>query len=286
MKRSCSGPAPPSSETSKNHLAALPNSFSWSIACPAPLSRSSAGRSALSTSSGTRASRASITAGAELRHRGARRARHRRRQAAALGEPEREEAGAALVDVRVAAQPRLAREREHQRRRARAGGGAGVAHPAAGQLVDERPQQHVGVARAAQARDLPRIASCRRASSCCTASAAPTMHGTASWPISTRNAIAPWPSTCPATARPPRWGGRSRSTSCVEHVLAGSPERFALCGYSFGGRIALQTRSRRPRPGRAAGARVEHRRDRGPGRAGAAPARRPAPRGPARDRAV
>ena len=63
MKRSCPAPAPPSSETSKNHLAALPNSFSWSIACPAPLSRSSAGRSALSTSSGTRASRASITAG-------------------------------------------------------------------------------------------------------------------------------------------------------------------------------------------------------------------------------
>jgi 2-succinyl-6-hydroxy-2,4-cyclohexadiene-1-carboxylate synthase len=27
--------------------------------------------------------------------------------------------------------------------------------------------------------------------------------------------------------------------SCVEHVLAASPERFALCGYSMGGRIAL-----------------------------------------------
>jgi 2-succinyl-6-hydroxy-2,4-cyclohexadiene-1-carboxylate synthase len=26
---------------------------------------------------------------------------------------------------------------------------------------------------------------------------------------------------------------------CVEHVLAHSPERFALCGYSLGGRIAL-----------------------------------------------
>jgi 2-succinyl-6-hydroxy-2,4-cyclohexadiene-1-carboxylate synthase len=26
---------------------------------------------------------------------------------------------------------------------------------------------------------------------------------------------------------------------CVEHVLAHSPERFALCGYSMGGRIAL-----------------------------------------------
>jgi 2-succinyl-6-hydroxy-2,4-cyclohexadiene-1-carboxylate synthase len=26
---------------------------------------------------------------------------------------------------------------------------------------------------------------------------------------------------------------------CVEHVLARAPERFALCGYSLGGRIAL-----------------------------------------------
>jgi 2-succinyl-6-hydroxy-2,4-cyclohexadiene-1-carboxylate synthase len=26
---------------------------------------------------------------------------------------------------------------------------------------------------------------------------------------------------------------------CVEHVLANSPERFALCGYSLGGRVAL-----------------------------------------------
>jgi 2-succinyl-6-hydroxy-2,4-cyclohexadiene-1-carboxylate synthase len=27
--------------------------------------------------------------------------------------------------------------------------------------------------------------------------------------------------------------------SCVEHVLAASPERFVLCGYSMGGRVAL-----------------------------------------------
>lgn len=26
---------------------------------------------------------------------------------------------------------------------------------------------------------------------------------------------------------------------CVDHVLAGSPERFTLCGYSLGGRVAL-----------------------------------------------
>ena len=50
--------------TSRNHFTALPNSFTWSIVCPAPRSRSSGGRSAVSTSSGTRASWASITAGA------------------------------------------------------------------------------------------------------------------------------------------------------------------------------------------------------------------------------
>ena len=39
---------------------------SWSIACPAPTSRSSGGRSAVSTISGTRASRASTTAGSRF----------------------------------------------------------------------------------------------------------------------------------------------------------------------------------------------------------------------------
>ncbi len=52
--------------TSKNHLTASPYSFSWSIVCPAPTSRSSGGRSAVSTISGTRASWASITAGARF----------------------------------------------------------------------------------------------------------------------------------------------------------------------------------------------------------------------------
>lgn len=37
-----------------------------------------------------------------------------------------------------------------------------------------------------------------------------------------------------ATHRPP-----ITFASCVEHVLAQAPERFALCGYSLGGRVAL-----------------------------------------------
>jgi 2-succinyl-6-hydroxy-2,4-cyclohexadiene-1-carboxylate synthase len=34
--------------------------------------------------------------------------------------------------------------------------------------------------------------------------------------------------------------------SCVEHVLAGAPERFTLCGYSMGGRIALHVALQAP----------------------------------------
>jgi len=35
--------------------------------------------------------------------------------------------------------------------------------------------------------------------------------------------------------------------TCVEHVLASAPERFALCGYSMGGRIALHVALAAPR---------------------------------------
>jgi 2-succinyl-6-hydroxy-2,4-cyclohexadiene-1-carboxylate synthase len=34
--------------------------------------------------------------------------------------------------------------------------------------------------------------------------------------------------------------------ACVEHVLAAAPERFMLCGYSLGGRIALHVALRAP----------------------------------------
>jgi 2-succinyl-6-hydroxy-2,4-cyclohexadiene-1-carboxylate synthase len=39
----------------------------------------------------------------------------------------------------------------------------------------------------------------------------------------------------------PRLGGKAITfAGCVEHVLARSPERFVLAGYSLGGRVALQ----------------------------------------------
>ena len=82
------------------------------------------------------------------------------------------------------------------------------------------------------------MSGCRRASSCCTGSAAPGAPGTAWSRCSTVNATCRWRSTCPATARPP--GERPITfAGCVAAVLARAPERFALCGYSLGGRVAL-----------------------------------------------
>ena len=83
----------------------------------------------------------------QLGERGAGGAGHRDRQTRGLGQPKREEARAALVDVRVAAQALLAREAQHERRAARARRGAGVADAAARELVYEGPQQQVGVGR-------------------------------------------------------------------------------------------------------------------------------------------
>jgi 2-succinyl-6-hydroxy-2,4-cyclohexadiene-1-carboxylate synthase len=43
-----------------------------------------------------------------------------------------------------------------------------------------------------------------------------------------------------AYANAPRAGGEAITfAGCVAHVLARAPERFALCGYSLGGRVAL-----------------------------------------------
>ena len=52
------------------------------------------------------------------------------------------------------------------------------------------------------------------------------------------NATCRWRSTCPGTARPPR-SAPITFDSCVAQRARRSPERFALCGYSLGGRVAL-----------------------------------------------
>ena len=59
---SCASGAP----TSQNQRTALPYSLIWSMAWLAPVPRSSGGRSAVRTSSGTHDSSASITAGWKL----------------------------------------------------------------------------------------------------------------------------------------------------------------------------------------------------------------------------
>ena len=111
---------------------------SWSIVCPAPIPRSSGGRSAVSTISGTADSSASQTAGWRLA------AAVPEVQRIATGVPgrlrgaEREEAAAALVDDHVRLDRRLAPERQRERGRARARGDHRVAHPAAGELLGHR----------------------------------------------------------------------------------------------------------------------------------------------------
>ena len=96
--------------TSKNHFAAWPKSLIWSIVWPAPFSRSSGGRSALRISSGTPASCASITAGSSSAAAVPEVHVTATGRPDALASPSAKKPRAALVDVRVAAQARLARE--------------------------------------------------------------------------------------------------------------------------------------------------------------------------------
>ena len=81
----------------------------------------------------------------EVRRGGTGRACHRDRSARTLAGAEREEAGAALVDVRPAPDPLLAHERKDDRGAARPRRGAGVFHPTTRELVAEGAQQQVGV---------------------------------------------------------------------------------------------------------------------------------------------
>ena len=98
----------------------------------------------MSTSSGTRASHASTTAGWRLA------AAVPEVQVTATGRPvalrhsERHEAGRALVDDRHRVDPLSGRQRERQRRVARARGGHRVAQAAAPKLVDEGLERRVG----------------------------------------------------------------------------------------------------------------------------------------------
>ncbi len=81
--------------------------------------------------------------------------------------------------------------------------------------------------------------SCRRASSCCTASAAPAAPGTASRRSSRRERYRPLALDLPGHGDAAEHGGRSRSPAASSTCSRRARERFALCGYSLGGRVAL-----------------------------------------------
>ena len=85
-----------------------------------------------------------------------------------------------------------------------------------------------------------RMAACGRPWSCCTASPAPGTRGTESAAAWARKATCRSPSTCPGTVRRPGLSSRSPSPAASSTCWRDAPERFALAGYSLGGRIALQ----------------------------------------------
>ena len=86
--------------------------------------------------------------GVEVGGGGPRGAEHRHRRPARLGGAEGEEGGRALVDDHAQLDRGLAVKRHRQRGRARAGGEDRVAHPAAGQLLDQgRGERGVAIGR-------------------------------------------------------------------------------------------------------------------------------------------
>ena len=86
---------------SQNQRTALPYSFSWSTVWLAPVPRSSGGRSAVSTISGTPASSASITAAWKWAAAVPDVHTSTAGPPARLGQAERQERGGALVDPHV-----------------------------------------------------------------------------------------------------------------------------------------------------------------------------------------
>ena len=192
----------------------------------------------MSTSSGTRASRASTTAG--------------RRFAAAVPEVQVTATGAPVARAMPSATkpaerssitdthsiPRLLGQHERQRRVARAGAGDRVAHAAASELVDERLDRRVGA--------VDRHA--RVAHGCLAVTSILLVPG-----FMQRGDA--WEPLLEAAARE-RYT-RDRSTTPATSFegrlaeIAAAGEGAVLCGYSLGGRLALHAALRDP--GRYAG---------------------------------
>ena len=213
--------------TSTNHLAAEPYSLIWSIACPAPTSRSSGGRSAVSTISGTRASRASATAGSRLAAAVPLVQVTATGRPLALAMPEGHEAGRALVDHRRALDPVLGGQRQDERRVARPGAGDRAAQTAARELVDEGLKRRVGAV------DRDHAGAMRR----CVFIPGFMQPGDAWSPVAER-----LPERYPSALldhREHTYEGRLRE-------IAEAGEGAVIVGYSIGGRLALHAALREP----------------------------------------
>ena len=207
--------------------------------------------------------------GQVVRGRRAARARDRGGAPALLGDPEGEEAGAALVDVRP---------------RRQAGRGARARAPAASSASPARCTRRPG--RSAPARRRRRAAGggCRSSSvkmlRPMPADRRPPARlrrdgarlGSGGCAAGSRTLYGRWRPTCAATApRAPR--GRSSFAACVADVLAAAPERFDAVRLLDGRADRAARRARGARAHRAAGARRDHGGHRGRG----ASARRAAP---------
>lgn len=130
----------------------------------------------------------------------------------------------------MGAQPRLTRQREHEWRTARAGGRAGVGYAAAHELVDECADQQVGVKCGRQDGGVSETVVMLHG-----------FGGTARhWDrvvaLSDRERYSPLALEL-ADAQPLSLAG------AIDLVAAAAPERFILCGYSMGGRVALHVAS-------------------------------------------
>ena len=281
---------------SANQRTARPKGGVWSMVWGAPTSRSSGGRSAVQTMSGTRARSASTTAACSSAAAVPLVVSTTAGTAGGQPDPEGGEPGRALVEPDVDRHRGLAGQGQGQRRRAGSRAHHGVGHPAAHPLVDQGGGEGglgVGIAgspdRSVRSPRAP-MPPCRpphrpghrRRSRRCTpgrrrgaaSGAGPRLHPDragvgldrrATWPPTTRW----WRWTCPATAARPR---------CASTLVDGAgccwPEvggRADYLGLLDGSAVLPPPGPGPPRPGRLAGADLGHRRHRRPRRA---PARR------------
>ena len=147
-----------------------------------------------------------------------------------LGSAEAEEGGTALIDVGVGADSGLAGKREDDRGAARSRRGAGVLQATARELVAKGAQEQIGVGRGHDGG---------------MAAAVVLLHGFTNTGASWDPVISALPQSYRALAPDLRGHGSATGAQPVSlngvlaDLGAAAPSRFALVGYSMGGRLAL-----------------------------------------------